>query len=687
MSGGKQGTHLQHVPALDGLRGLAVAAVVAFHVGVLKGGWLGVDLFFVLSGYLISRLLFVEYTATGHIDLKQFWGRRARRLLPALLCVIVAVAIAERVRGRLLGPAGGRWDVVGALTYTSNWVRLRGGAGYWSRFGPPSLLEHFWSLAIEEQFYVVWPLFMLVIARLRRGVSTLFLLATTLAAGGWSLLLFHRTLDASRVYMGTDSRAVALLAGATIASIAEWRPRWLRAFRALAPVGLVGLLVAMSRMQGTRLVTYQGGLLACTLAAAVLIAGVATGSTPFARHLSTQPLRWLGSRSYGIYLWHWPILVGFGVAGHADKPPLRIALGVIASLVVAEFSYRVVEMPIRRQGLAALRWRPAVPAIGMGLAGAVVVIITFPVATPRRVAAKAVTTTVPPSLVGLRSKPPASVSLTTTRSTAPEQTTSNLAIATTTAPTATISTTTTVTAPGTTTPTTTTTVARLQRPIDRPARVLVVGDSVGWNLAEQLVKDQEALGLVARNEAIAGCPPSYAPLKRRSDAGSVPLVFKQECVDAVVAYPTVAADFKPDVTFMVFGASLLDQNEIAPGVWSRPCEAGFDDWYRSNLIKMTDALSSQGGRVVLVSQAYYRGEASDRAAINDKQVDCENAVVGSVSRSSGGQILLADLGTWACPTTTCLRDRDGVELRPDGTHFIDDAAVLANNWLLAQTLG
>ncbi len=657
MSGGEQGTHLQHVPALDGLRGLAVAAVVAFHVGVLKGGWLGVDLFFVLSGYLISRLLFVEYTVKGRIDLRRFWGRRARRLLPALLCVIVAVAIAERVRGRLLGPAGGRWDIVGALTYTSNWLRLRGGAGYWSRFGPPSLLEHFWSLAIEEQFYVVWPLAMLGIVRLRRGVSTLVLLAFTIVTGGWSLLLFHRTLDASRVYMGTDSRAVALLAGATIASLAEWRRSWLRAFRALAPVGLVGLLVAMARMQGTRLVTYRGGLLACTLATTVLIAGVATVRSPFARHLSTQPLRWLGSRSYGIYLWHWPILVGFGVAGHAHKPPLRIVVGVLVSLAVAELSYRVVEMPIRRQGLAAFRWRPTLPVLGASMTGVAIAIIALPIAQPRRLVVAATTAT--------SSTLAPTSTLPTTTTTISTSTTS--------------STTTTVVA-------TTTTVGFIARPSDHPARVLIVGDSVGWNLAEQLVKDQQTLSLVALNGAIAGCPPSYAPLKRRLDEESVPLVFNQECVDAVIAYPTLAADFKPDVTFMIFGASLLDENEIAPGVWSRPCEAGFDDWYRSTLVKMSDALSSQGGRVVLVSQAYYRGEASAQAPTNDKQIDCENAVAGSVAQSSGGQILLADLGTWACPTTACLRDRDGIELRPDGTHFKGNAATLANNWLLAQTL-
>ena len=674
MSGGTQGTHLQHVPALDGLRGLAVGAVVAFHVGVLKGGWLGVDLFFVLSGYLISRLLFVEHAAKGHIDLMQFWGRRVRRLLPALLCVVLAVAVAERFRGRLIGPAGGRWDVVGALTYTSNWVRLRGGAGYWSRFGPPSLLEHFWSLAIEEQFYLVWPLLMVGITRMRRGVSTLVLLVATVVAGGWSLLLFRRTLDASRVYMGTDSRAVALLAGATIASLAEWRQRSLRSFRALTPVAIVGLLVAMMQMKGTRLITYQGGLLACTLAATVLIAGVASGRSIFTRLLSTRPLRWLGSRSYGIYLWHWPILVGFGVAGHSSKPPLRIVLGVTISLAVAEASYRVVEMPIRQRGLAAFGWRPALPVLGASMTGAAISIIAFPIAPPTRIAVAATTA----SSFTRSTTTPAATSTTLMSTTgvvaAPGPTTSD-------SPPSTSS-----SASPTTTASTTTAVALISRASDRPTRVLIVGDSVGWNLAEQFVKDQQTLGLVAHNGAIAGCPPSYTQLKRRSDAGSVPLVFDQECADAVVAYPALTAEFRPDVTFVMFGASLLDQNEIAPGVWSRPCEAIFDDWYRSTLTKMVDALSAGGGRVVLVSQAYYRGEATERAAINDVQVDCENAVARSVAHGSGGQILLADLGAWACPTTTCLRDRDGIELRPDGTHFIDNAAVLANNWLLAETL-
>ena len=659
MAGAERGTHLQHVPALDGLRGIAVAAVVAFHVGWLRGGWLGVDLFFVLSGYLISRLLFVEHAARGRIDLRHFWSRRARRLLPALLCVIAVVAIAERVRGRLTGPTGGRWDVVGALTYTSNWVRLRGGAGYWSQFGPPSLLEHFWSLAIEEQFYLAWPLIMLGLTRLRRSTATLVLLIATIAGAAWALVLFNRTLDASRVYMGTDSRAVALLAGATIASLAEWRSHWLRAFTWLAPAGLVTLLFAMATMRGTKLFTYRGGLLGCTLAATVLVAGVAAGGGWLGRLLAMKPLRWLGNRSYGIYLWHWPILVGIGVAGHSQKPAARIVLGVVASLLVAEASYRFVEMPIRRRGLTLFRWRPTTPLLGLGLTAAAIVAIALPVLAPKRVIAAAL----PPSTTA-----PSTVASTTTSTTAASVVSS-------------ASTTTSTTAA----PTTTT--SGVTRPVGRAARVLVLGDSVGLFLGERMIVDQAALGVEAHNASIAGCPPSYAPLKRRSGADSVPLVFDPGCAEWVNGYPALVADIHPDVSYVVFGASLLDQNEIAPGVWSRPCEAAFDGWYRDTLTKMSAELSADGGSVVLVSQAYYRSEVSDRTGDNDRQIDCENRVAAAVAKESAGKILIADLGRWACPTNACLPERDGIKLRPDGTHFKDDAAALANNWLLQQTFG
>ena len=681
-------THLPHLPALDGLRGVAVAAVVAFHTGHLTGGWLGVDVFFVLSGYLITRLLLVEHARHGSIDLKRFWARRARRLLPALICVILVVAVAERSRGRLAGPTGAKWDTLGALTYTSNWLRLRAGAGYWSRFGPPSLLEHFWSLAIEEQFYVVWPLVMILLTRLRRSATTLFLGAASVVGALWSVILFARTTDASRVYMGTDTRAYALLLGAGMASLGEWRPLWIRAMRWVAPAAASLLAVAFFRLDGTKLITYRGGLIVCTLAAVVTLAGVTTTASPLGRMLSIRPLRWLGSRSYGIYLWHWPMLVAVGVAGQSHAPWARIGLGVVASLAVAEVSYRLIEMPIRRHGLAALRWRPSLPVLGIAMSMAAAGLVLAPLASTSRPStgrrAPSAASTAPhkspdpasgtpvgstPSAPVPSPGPATTVVTATTANPTPITPVATGPVSVTVAPTAT---------GGSRAPV-------LTRPVGRPMRVMIVGDSVGWNLGEQMMTDQQADNLDVLNLAIPGCPPSYAPLKRRRSAGSVPLVFDQECVDQVNAYRKSVESFRPDVSFVVFGASLVEQNEIAPGVWSSPCEPLFDAWYQTTNREIVAALGSSGGHVVLVGQAYYRSEVTDRTPLFDDQIDCENRMAKDLAQQDGA-VSYADLGVWACPTRSCTRRRDGIELRPDGTHFKGPAAQLANGWLLQQIL-
>ena len=693
-------THLPHLPALDGLRGVAVAAVVAFHTGHLTGGWLGVDVFFVLSGYLITRLLLVEHERHGSIDLKRFWARRARRLVPALICVILVVAVAERSRGRLAGPTGAKWDILGALTYTSNWLRLRAGAGYWSRFGPPSLLEHFWSLAIEEQFYVVWPLVMIGLTRLRRSITTLLLAAATVAGALWSMVLFARTTDPSRVYMGTDTRAYALLVGATVASLGEWRPNWLRTMRWAAPVTAIVLAIAFTRLDGTKLITYRGGLLGCTMAAAVTLVGASSTSGPLALVLSAPPLRWLGARSYGIYLWHWPVLVAVGVAGRSHAPVLRIAVGVAASLAIAEASYRLIEMPIRRRGLAAMRWRPALPAIGvamsMAAAGLVLTPLTPKPDTSTRVRTASPRPTTAPVTTAATAATVTAAAISATITTSGTDTTTALAAtggdggSPVTTPTTTAdSSTATSAAPATAgrSPQTVPSGLRplISRPVGRPMRVVVVGDSVGWNLGEQMIADHRTDNLGVLNLSIPGCPPSFAPLKRRRSAGSVPLVFDRECADQVNAYHDAVETFRPDVSFVVFGASLVEQNEIAPDVWSSPCEALFNDWYRTTTRRIAESLRSAGGEVVLVGQAYYRSEVNDRTPLIDDQIDCENRIARELAQSDR-ITFYADLGLWACPTRACRNERDGIELRPDGTHFKGRAAQLVNNWLFQQVL-
>jgi peptidoglycan/LPS O-acetylase OafA/YrhL len=658
-----EGARLRHVPALDGLRGVAVAAVIAFHAHVITGGWLGVDIFFVLSGYLITRLLLVEHRNSGRIALGAFWTRRAKRLLPALALLVVIGAAVERHRGRLSGPTGARWDVLGALTYSSNWLRLRGGAGYWSRFGPPSLFEHLWSLAIEEQFYVVSPIVMMVLLRLRRSLLVVTLTAMTALAGAWSVVAFANSHDASRVYMGTDTRAVALIVGALVGVVANEWPHLVanRVVRYAGSIGFVMLLWPLVMLNGRALVTYHGGLVACSGLAALVVAAVGADRGPLVRVLATRPMGWLGTRSYGLYLWHWPIFVGLGIVQRASPEWWRIAAGVVMTAVASETSYRLVEMPIRRKGLAVLPWRAALPAVaGLAIAAAAIAVLA-PVSnrlvSATDALAKAARDASPPStLLPTRAPtPPSSADLTAEATTT---TSPPLAIA----------------------------VAQ-PIPLDRPTRVLVVGDSVGYFLGVQLERDADLFNSEVHNAAVPACPPSYAPLQRRTRSGEVPFAFAAACSEAVRNFRTLAESVKPDVVYVVFGASLLDQNEIAPGTWSAPCEAPFDEWYSQLHASMAADLGSSGARVVLVSQAYYRSETSSRTPLLDDQIDCENRVAAEFARASNGAIGYVDLGHWTCPTRECLKSREGIELRADGTHFKDAGATLANAELFVRTFG
>jgi peptidoglycan/LPS O-acetylase OafA/YrhL len=686
-------TSLGHLPVLDGLRGVAVVAVVAFHAHWLIGGYLGVDVFFVLSGFLITRLLLAEHDRTGRIDLRRFWSRRARRLLPALLIVIAVAAVGERARGRLDGPAGGRIDVIGGLTYTTNWLRLRSGAGYWSAFGGPSLLDHTWSLAIEEQFYVLWPLLVVGLLRAVRRRSARFavLLVTTALAATWSIVAFSRSHDASRVYMGTDTRAVALVAGATVAALLAWRGALRsRAVNALALLSAGALVEMFANLSGTALRTYRGGLLVCSLATALVIAATATTVAPrLARPLTLRALRYLGERSYGIYLWHWPVMVGFGVA----KAPLSASwrrVGAIAiTLVVAEVSYRIVEQPIRRRGLAVFgsRWRPLLGAAVVTTVSLMAVLVPRGGAVP----ASAVPLPVLPTTSPTASSPPSTSTLASiaTSTASADLSASSVQTSTASADVSASSVQTSTTAgPSAGDSVPPSSVAPLVLPVappaDRPARVLFVGDSVAWFLGIQAEADAARMDIEVTNAAVPACPPTHHPLRRRAKQGVVPLVFDKQCQDTVNGYRALAERIRPDVVLVNFGASLLDENEIAPGEWYAPCTAEFDAWYQNEIRTISADLGSTGAPVFWATQAYYRGEVTAHTPVLDDQIDCENSTAAEVASHGGGALGLVRLGEWACPRRSCLDKRDGIELRADGTHFMDAAAALANVFVLSQ---
>jgi peptidoglycan/LPS O-acetylase OafA/YrhL len=354
---------LGYRPALDGVRALAVVAVFAYHANLrwARAGFLGVDVFFVLSGYLITALLLTERRREGRIDLRRFWGHRARRLLPAVIVLLAAVAVAVP----LLAPDQSyrlRGDLLGALAYVSNWRLIFAHQSYFQSAGRQPILQHLWSLAVEEQFYLLWPPILLLALRrrpARRLVGPLLLAAV--ASAGLMAALYHPYTDPSRVYFGTDTRAAALLVGAALACgtvrwqlIGRLRHRALVVLEVVGLLGFVGLAWAVSHVNEFDPVLYRGGFLAvAVLAAAVVAAAARPGrSMVFGRILGGRPLVWLGRRSYAVYLWFWPVLTL--TRPHSDIPltgrPL-LALRVALTLSLAALSYRFVERPAHQGAL------------------------------------------------------------------------------------------------------------------------------------------------------------------------------------------------------------------------------------------------------------------------------------------------------------------------------------------------
>jgi peptidoglycan/LPS O-acetylase OafA/YrhL len=387
MSGGR--VTIRHVPALDGLRGLAVAGVLLFHGGHLTGGYLGVDLFFVLSGFLITSLLLAESDRTGSIGLGGFWARRARRLLPALAGLLVGVAFycvlfadaseLNRIRG----------DALATLGYVANWRAIVNGQDYWALFQSPSPLEHTWSLAIEEQFYVVWPLLFFGILALCKAWTAKAVLITSLTlAAASSVLMFvlYDSSNISRVYYGTDTRATALLLGVALAAwLSIWGPVKSRAGRlALEGAGFVGLAVLMYAwftIDGEDALLYQGGFLVLGLAVIAVIAAAAHPEAgALSRVLSSRPLCLLGIISYGVYLWHWPVYVVLDASRTGLDGWGLFAVRVGVTLVIAVTSYLVLESPIRHGALGPRQWQVLTPIAAAGLV--VVIVFTTAAAGP-----------------------------------------------------------------------------------------------------------------------------------------------------------------------------------------------------------------------------------------------------------------------------------------------------------------
>jgi peptidoglycan/LPS O-acetylase OafA/YrhL len=381
-----------YIPGIDGLRAIAVLAVLAYHTGGgwMPGGFLGVEVFFVISGYLITALLLNEQQRDGMIDLRRFWLRRARRLLPAL-CVLIAIVLAFVLLALPEEVVEVRGDALAALLYVQNWHLIFAEQSYFETVGRPSLLRHLWSLAVEEQFYLVWPpivLFLVHIASWRAVLAVALLGA--LASTGLMALLYDPNSDPSRIYYGTDTRAGGLLVGAALACL--WQPLrhngrhvpgWSAALDMAGLSAIVLLVTLFLRINEFNPLLYQGGFLLVALTSALLIVTCAHPAARICPRLfGNATLVWVGTRSYSIYLWHWPILMvsrpllDMPIAG----APLLL-MQLLMTLGAAEMSYRHVEQPIRNGalGTAWQRWREAAhrqqPGLLLRWGGGVVVIM------------------------------------------------------------------------------------------------------------------------------------------------------------------------------------------------------------------------------------------------------------------------------------------------------------------------
>ncbi|MEM8619252.1 MAG: acyltransferase family protein [Actinomycetota bacterium] len=346
-------------PALDGLRGLAVAGVVAFHLGHLSGGFLGVDLFFTLSGYLITRLLLVERAAKGGVDLRRFWTRRARRLLPALYALLAATAVYAAWFARPDELAGIRGGGISALAYVANWWAIVTGDGYWDLFTTPSPLEHLWSLSIEEQFYVVWPLAVVFLLGAALRMRRLLIVSVIAAVASAVLMAVLASGDLSDAYLNTFTRVGSMLVGAIVA-IALHRRAGAPVSDATARALQIGGLLSAALLawmwfvvDGTNTTIYRGGFLLHAAAVGVIIVAITIGPNgPAARMFRMEPLRQLGLVSYGVYLWHWPVIViaNSERTGLEGAALLVTRLGITTVLTVA--SYVLLEQPIRHSKAA-----------------------------------------------------------------------------------------------------------------------------------------------------------------------------------------------------------------------------------------------------------------------------------------------------------------------------------------------
>ena len=638
---------LPHVPALDGLRGLAVAAVVVFHLGHLRGGFLGVDLFFVLSGFLITSLLLGGRRGRGAVDLGLFWSRRARRLLPALFLLLAGVAVLIAVYTPDPQRPMLRGDALATLGYVANWHAMGHQTTYWDLFTARSPLDHMWSLAIEEQFYLVWPLLvggLLLLARRRGGSAHGSVAAVAVAGAAASFAALAVTWSAvapNRAYYGTDTRIGPTLLGAALAALWTGRhrvpagagpasdgerdgaggsPRVAAWAPVLALACLAYLLWAFARVQGTAATYYRGGLVAFALAAVVLVGLLVSGRAgPVGRALAWRPLCVLGIISYGVYLWHWPVIVYLTPERlHVTDGWRRMIICVLVTLALAGLSYVLVERPIRRGALKGRRV-PVALVGAIATCAVLAVVVTGGEASrqgPQLLAAGAGTTRYP-----LRSMPS-------------------------------------------------------PVPATGP-KVLLVGDSGPIYLGPALIAAGAREGVAVASDSQYVCTPLDPEGVTRWGSGV--LRFKPCHGARRRAWRETIDQFDPDVVVYYLASLNVPHAMLLHGQWVADCDPAYDDYLQDALSKDVEALRSGGATVALGTTPL----APAIGAIPDgpRMLDCRNALYQRVADDHPGTLLIDLRGAAGAASSV-----PGKDAYRDAIHLSDFGARYVSRWLVPAAL-
>jgi peptidoglycan/LPS O-acetylase OafA/YrhL len=673
-------------PALDGLRALAVLAVVAFHGEATwaSGGFLGVDIFFVLSGFLITRLLLVERGATGGIDLRGFWGRRLRRLVPALLVLIAGLLVLGLVielPGSSVQSLPG--DALAALLFVANWHFIAADHSYFASGQAPSLLEHTWSLSIEEQFYLLWAPLLAALAVLatrrsrrtpRSPRRTVLVIAVggAVASAGW-MWFRHATSGTDVAYWDTLARLQAPLIGAALAVVLSSdrvtrpaaRSRWIPSAAAVAGLATLGLLV-VAVDAGTDWL-YPWGFLVAAGATAAVIAGLHLHpGGVVARGLSWRPVVALGLISYGVYLWHWPMLfVVTGARTGLDGPAIhgvRLALTIAA----ATASYVVVERPVLTRRASLGRTAGAFAACGAAVVLALAVLLPTPdastvdtelavpsaeafVAPPGTFTIEATSDSTGDPPVTIAYEPPTASVVTTTSAPVVE--------------------------PVTTVPLPPSTVG------GPPVRITVFGDSVADSLARSLAPDAARFNTVVTNAAIVGCGvPDIGPYVLGGTEHDV----APECEGWQAIWDQRLADERPEVALIVLGRhEVLDRQY--DGVWTAIGDPSYDGYLVSQLRLAIDLARQHGVQPVLTTAPFYVGPADPGGGIRPENAPARvhryNQIVRAVAAEDPG-LVVVDLGAIVSPAGSYAGTIEGIRIRSDGVHFAPEAGP----WLAPRLL-